>query len=1125
MAKKKSKAPKSLDCYRSGNAFVFSWKNSSDDYEHIQIKFKVNTKGGTLSYAEPAGKSGIEVGKKRDYYVLRLNKNDLFPETGTILTSIDFWVRARKKNELFCDWQHHKWKSKKLKKPTGFAYALNSLEDRYTVGWKTKFSDTSDRWATKTRIQSCLVEEKSTPNWNLANNWTYRTGESPTYSNTESTKILNEGSHTRFFRIQQVGPTGSSAYLTGKHVYCNTPSATIRSANGSKKGGGWNIDVSWTYRDTKLYPVNIVTLQYLISQPVIEKSTDPTTGKIIYDILPPTGASWSNAIQFVDNKKDKLLSGIGRFGSEKEKISGGKSSQFVISIDGTVSDDNVIFVRANTMHDFESFGKSKLVVGSQGGYAIYRISTPTMDPPEITGTTMQLNVDHVTPLTNTHMLVKLKRGSESGSGTVHNLGIIDNPTTTGTFTVDLSEETSFQVGIQNFVGTYEIIDGECTVDKTLYSDTYWYKSGDMPVAPSDVKASLDGNDIFVTWTNRWDKCTGETISWSTNPRAWDSTDSPNEYEIGEKRNSFYICGVDTGVVYYIRVKANQNLGGDSISSGWSELTSNSTLDLASAPVIPTLTLDKDAVEPTGQFTASWAYISTDGTDQESGIIVEAKSDEEGNYNPVLDGDGNPVVLTTASSSRSVVMSVEDVNNVYETTGMTDYIWNDGTTHYLMCKVTSQSGIQSDDWSDITPITVISPPVATIVSSSFSQTAKVYSTALGNGETTEFELKYEIDTVYSVKINGVSTTAWTTSENKIIFSVPPSEGANIEIEWNAMMPEGLKALTSLPLTLELSGAGSGGYTNVAITRTRDFDALNPIELPGGQEGEVVANLSNVGDGTFQITLNDILGRLDDSAPYTLTYTVQDEYGQVDSETQEFFVYWDHQAEIPVATISLEDNVVMIEVEKSSTWSDGDTVDIYRISKDDEEKIISNGEIKKEELTTTFVDPYPTNDCSYRVVYVSKDGDWTTPYNSAAWIDIDSGYKLSSIIINFDKQLVELPYNINLDNSWEKPFERTRYLGGSIQGTWSEGVTRDLTATSVTAKYDDQGLIFQMRELANYPGICHVRTPDGSSFAANVSVSETQNYDSMTVDFSLSIQKVDHQNVDGMTLDAWNAQKEE
>ena len=70
-------------------------------------------------------------------------------------------------------------------------------------------------------------------------------------------------------------------------------------------------------------------------------------------------------------------------------------------------------------------------------------------------------------------------------------------------------------------------------------------------------------------------------------------------------------------------------------------------------------------------------------------------------------------------------------------------------------------------------------------------------------------------------------------------------------------------------------------------------------------------------------------------------------------------------------------------------------------------------------------------------------------------------------------------------------------------------------------DDIETIEAMRRLAVYPGICHVRTKDGSSYAADVQVSEShkQGNGHRVVEFSLSITRVDAEVYDGLTLAEW------
>lgn len=68
---------------------------------------------------------------------------------------------------------------------------------------------------------------------------------------------------------------------------------------------------------------------------------------------------------------------------------------------------------------------------------------------------------------------------------------------------------------------------------------------------------------------------------------------------------------------------------------------------------------------------------------------------------------------------------------------------------------------------------------------------------------------------------------------------------------------------------------------------------------------------------------------------------------------------------------------------------------------------------------------------------------------------------------------------------------------------------------------------MRRLATSAGICHVRTKDGSSYAADVQVSESYAVSNghKLVSFSLTITRVDTEVLDAMTLAEWNALHQE
>ena len=172
----------------------------------------------------------------------------------------------------------------------------------------------------------------------------------------------------------------------------------------------------------------------------------------------------------------------------------------------------------------------------------------------------------------------------------------------------------------------------------------------------------------------------------------------------------------------------------------------------------------------------------------------------------------------------------------------------------------------------------------------------------------------------------------------------------------------------------------------------------------------------------------------------------------------------------------------------------------------------------------MDPYPTigEAGGYRFVFKTKNGDYITEDNELAWDDVSGSVDSLATIIDFDGRQVVLEYDMEVSHSWEKDFTETTYLGGSIQGDWNLAVHRSTTVGGNIVT-DDPELIASMRRLASYPGICHVRTVDGSSFAADVQVSESRSFSKAgkVATFNLAIKQVDTQALDGLLQSEWTA----
>ena len=405
-------------------------------------------------------------------------------------------------------------------------------------------------------------------------------------------------------------------------------------------------------------------------------------------------------------------------------------------------------------------------------------------------------------------------------------------------------------------------------------------------------------------------------------------------------------------------------------------------------------------------------------------------------------------------------------------------WQVGETHLLAVSVVSGSGLESDGWSAPVPVTIAEKVVCTITSNSFG-----------------------------------SVTETTTDEN----------GNTVTNTYTA--------LQSMPLTVVVTGAGVAGGTTLVIERAQDYTIDRPYEDQqtsfAGETVYISANPvvnSGTGESTFTVTMGDLIGRLDDGAFYNLIATVQDDLGQSDSKEIEFMVAWTHQAEEPTASVYIEDSVAYLSPIAPASYQAGDVCDIYRLSIDRPELVYKGADFGQ-----TYVDPYPTigQYGGYRFVTRTADGDTTTTAQTLAWYDTDEGsLDVRYNIIDFDGGQVELTYDVDISNDWQKDFEQTAYLGGSVQGDWNKAVKRSgsVNATGVEAINGD--LAEEMRRLAAYPGICHVRTKDGSSYAADVQVSEKYNYASgvKTRDYSLKISRVETEEIDGVPLSEWTEESE-
>lgn len=1007
MAVVKTKAPTGLSITRKSNYFRLQWKIGDKDYNDGQICWARCNKEKWTS---------LTVGKKSTAKDFVVDFSKYYPTTTKTLTRVQFALRGNRAayngiNPVASDWVYKEMTFKKPSAPKLSATLSSEVSNETTFTWSIETDSTSRVVFRDCEWQSFYVENSnetdgSKLSWKKTNKgWlTNTTGASGTRTIREDSDTLANASVTRWFRVRARSAAGASDWRYTKHVYARPNQAVIKSAKVKRTNSdGYSCTVQWSVGSPASNPIDIVTVQYGFGVP------EP-------GMLCPDGLSWTDA------------------GTVKDT---GGADALTFSIDSTVGLDQCLFVRVNTKHDSNiTYGTAK--IADTG-----RLS----DPSDLTVATD--NSTHRATITATNNSTVTDSFLEVRYVTAENpdgfaCGIIPHGTPSVNIQCpDWSAETSFGFKVRAVVGSYTETpraDGaeSYAVTDNMRSANWLTYGGSIPKAPANVSLAMTGTvgTVQVTFDWAWKEATFAEISWADHEDAWESTDEPDTYIINSTHASRWnISGLATGTTWFIRVRL---AAGDADNPTYGAYSDIQSIDLSSAPVTPVLTLSNAVITEDGEVTASWVYVSTDSTGQQSAELAEIVN---GNYIP----------MASLETAQYVTISAEDAG------------WSTGEEHQLTVRVTSASGRETG-WSD--PVSVyVAQPIDCVIS--------------------ETSLKSR-----TVTVDGTTQT--------------------------------VTALTVMPMTVTVTGAGEG-TTMLSIVRAETYHVERPDESDiYGFEGETVATFSQTGEAQITIDRDDLIGRLDDGALYTIVATVQDGLGQSASAEMSFVVMWDHQAQIPSGTVQIDTEhlAAMLTPIAPSGVGSGDTCNIYRLSVDRPQLVYEGATYGQ-----VYVDPYPAvgEYGGYRFVMNTIDGDYITADNELAWVDVPAEVSVNANIIDFDEGRVMLQYNPDVSNSWKKDFKETKYLGGSVQGDWNPAVSRTSTVNSVAVTASDQETIEAMRRLATHAGICHVRTRDGSSYAADVQVSESYavNNGNRLASFSLSITRVDPDGNDGMTLAEWNA----
>ena len=241
---------------------------------------------------------------------------------------------------------------------------------------------------------------------------------------------------------------------------------------------------------------------------------------------------------------------------------------------------------------------------------------------------------------------------------------------------------------------------------------------------------------------------------------------------------------------------------------------------------------------------------------------------------------------------------------------------------------------------------------------------------------------------------------------------------------------------------------------------------------------------------------------DGARYALVCSAIDADSgfQSDETADEFAVNWARKAQPPATTTTVTPNLAersaTIVPAKPSNWATGDVYDLYRVTNDSVD-IIAEGQVYGMSATDRYAPFSNRLGLMYRVCNRTPDG-------SVEWADFVYDMPVGVLRFDWGESSVELPYNISLQDSYEKNYEAHQHLDGSVSGHWNPGYKKTGTYSTDLIKITEAEKAKAVRDMATYAGPVFVRTADGGAFEANVSIGMDTQYSSGAVGISLNVE---------------------
>ena len=543
--------------------------------------------------------------------------------------------------------------------------------------------------------------------------------------------------------------------------------------------------------------------------------------------------------------------------------------------------------------------------------------------------------------------------------------------------------------------------------------------------------------------------TGCEATWSEDQNAWESSEGPQSTTFewaDEARQSsawantgtLYIAGLTEGTRYY--VKARTWYDGD--EQAWSDYTEESTITCVTAPASVTLA-GPDAIARGESIELYWTVAHD--LDQTEWHVHEADWDETtgqwttGNARKALSNGTGSLAHASVPASRY------------------------GASKQMALYVSAGCGGELTD-SNVIVVGIADVPKCE-ASTDTTVTAKPF-------------------TAYAYTDDPTSRLFVTLRSRGVTFQAPDGDRDQLDgdVVWTQAMTPAWTSTTwgNTQLRAQLADAvdaAQDAYDEAAQGIDADATANALAALTAAQ----AALAAHPASGACHVAAFEVpeSAELVDGGTYELALSTVERTAGLSSAvaTCAATVGWLHQAPAPSDGIELVPNVaersVQVTLAEPDGWAETDVYDLYRMTPTGH-VLVADNLAADAEVDDPYA-PFGYADLHYRVAVRTADGD--VAYD-------DYGYDMDVRTLRFDwgNDHVELPFNVEVSESYEKTFEARGHVDGSVNGYYDKPVTHTGSYDVAVMKADAE-TIGALRRLAEHPGAVFCRTGRGEAFQCN------------------------------------------